>query len=179
MTSPRKPTWVYFMRPVGFEGPVKIGFSSLPEERLLTYAVISPLPLEIAARIPGGQSLEMRFHQRFAALHSHHEWFRASPELTRVIAEVAADAFDIDTLPPAKRLDNVVRWTTEVRLGASLSHRLSWMKRRGAGVPREVWDALIRWQYAERRGGVRDPRDLAFVQAFVGRQPQPEGVAAA
>lgn len=160
-------TWVYFLRPIGAEGPVKIGFSSLPEDRLLAYNIISPLPLEIAARIEGGQALEMRFHQRFAEQHSHHEWFHASPDLTAVLGDIAAGVFDVDTLPPAKRLDNIVRWTPEARLGASLSHRLGHIHRRGIDVPPEVSSALTRWQYAERRGGVRDPRDLDLVQAFI------------
>lgn len=45
------PQWVYFLRPVGEEGPVKIGVSEVPENRLRTYMVWSPMILEVAAKI--------------------------------------------------------------------------------------------------------------------------------
>lgn len=60
--------FVCFLRPVGMDGPVKIGVSGTPVARLLTYAIISPLPLEIGATLPGGVRLEQRLYARFRTL---------------------------------------------------------------------------------------------------------------
>jgi hypothetical protein len=82
--------YVYFIRPVGMDSPVKIGTSWDPESRLATLGTWSPLPLEIALKIPGGLDEEKYLHNHFAADHSHHEWFRASPELLSVMADLKA-----------------------------------------------------------------------------------------
>ena len=90
---------VYFLRPIGMEGPVKIGCSGIAEDRLATYQPWSPFPLEIAASLPGDYRLERRFHERFKAHHTHHEWFAAAPEITACIAAINAGTFDPETLP--------------------------------------------------------------------------------
>lgn len=82
---------VYFIRPVGMLGPVKIGCSGVPHYRLKALAAWSPFPLEVAAKIEyGDQTLERRLHGIFAASHSHKEWFRETPELTALIDRLAA-----------------------------------------------------------------------------------------
>lgn len=91
--------WVYFIRPVGSDGPIKIGVSRNPKERLHTYSTWSPVPLEFAAVIAGPPALERRFHAMFVGQHSHHEWFRPSAEMTAVIDEINAGTFDTETLP--------------------------------------------------------------------------------
>ena len=90
---------VYFIRPVGAEGPVKIGCSFAPEGRLSSLMTWSPFPLEIVASVAGDLNLERRFHHRFAHLYSHREWFRAAPELSATIAAIQAGSFDTATLP--------------------------------------------------------------------------------
>lgn len=85
-------SYVYFIRPVGMDGPVKIGCSWDPEGRLATLGTWSPLPLEIALKIEGDFNTEKHLHNHFAADHSHHEWFRASAELLRVMASLKAGA---------------------------------------------------------------------------------------
>ena len=47
----RQQRYVYFIKPVGMEGPIKIGCSIMPTERLEGLAVWSPFPLEIVAAI--------------------------------------------------------------------------------------------------------------------------------
>jgi hypothetical protein len=95
--------YVYFMRPKGMAGPVKIGHSFMPTERLLTYNAISPFPLEIVALYEGQRWVENQFHLLFEDLHSHHEWFRASPEIDAVIAQINAGTFDHAVLPMGRR----------------------------------------------------------------------------
>lgn len=96
--------YVYFMRPIGMEGPVKIGYSKEPRLRLQSYNYVSPWPLEIAAQVPAEPALEYAFHARFIAQHTHHEWFAASAELSETIRQVAAGAFDHGALPKSKRI---------------------------------------------------------------------------
>lgn len=100
----RGDAFVYFMRPVGQAGPVKIGCSVMPERRLLALSEWSPVPLEIVATIPGRGDLEGRFHVHFADDYSHREWFRWSPRLEAVMTAVARGEFDVTTLPERGKL---------------------------------------------------------------------------
>jgi len=127
MTRPHG-AWVYFLRPVGMDGPIKIGCSTCPEARLQSYMPWAPWPLEIAARIDGPRTLEYRFHAAFAHLWTHHEWHRAAPELTAAIDAINAGTFDVNGLPAPKRhskgATGVRQWTPERRLAFSLKMKL-------------------------------------------------------
>lgn len=94
--------FVYFLRPVGMAGPIKIGCSSAPWTRMNHYNMYSPVPLELVAAVRGPQSVEFRFHLMFDADRMHHEWFRHSPELQAVMDAVGAGTFDLSTLPTGK-----------------------------------------------------------------------------
>jgi hypothetical protein len=72
------------------DGPIKIGWSGVPESRLASVLVWSPILLEIAATCDGGRSLELNLHKCFADLHSHGEWFKADPRLTDAVEKIAA-----------------------------------------------------------------------------------------
>jgi len=76
---------VYFLKPVGHAGPIKIGVSNNADGRLATYAAWSPLPLELLATVPGSFALERNLHEVFAHAHSHLEWFHPVDELLRGI----------------------------------------------------------------------------------------------
>lgn len=90
---------VYFLKPEGMSGPIKIGSSRRPLHRLQSHLAWSPIPLEIIATIDGGIELERRFHARFKHLHSHGEWFNAAPELNETIARIQDGSFDTRELP--------------------------------------------------------------------------------
>lgn len=81
---------VYFIRPVGEDGPVKIGCSHEPIHRLKSVQVWSPLLLEVAAYAEGSHDHERAMQRMFIEDHLHGEWFRASDKLNRIIASVAA-----------------------------------------------------------------------------------------
>ena len=91
---------VYFMRPEGFDGPVKIGCTKDLPGRLRSAACWSPFPLEVIATIEGDYDLEHRFHALFAADHDRLEWFRWSNEMSAVVAAINAGNFDAEPLPP-------------------------------------------------------------------------------
>jgi hypothetical protein len=103
---PGRQSYVYFMRPVGAVGPVKIGCSTGPIARLAHYQAWSPVPLEVVAVLQGSFALEWAFHAKFAHLHLHHEWFAEDPELIATMEAICAGAFDTTTLPEPKRLQS-------------------------------------------------------------------------
>ncbi len=79
---------VYFIKPVGLDGPIKIGHSKVPSIRLIDLGAWSPLPLELVGAVPGTYADEQFLHQCFAEQHSHREWFRSSHELRDAIRRV-------------------------------------------------------------------------------------------
>lgn len=88
---------VYFLRPVGLPGPVKIGCSIAPEGRLATIAAWSPIRLEIVAIVDGGHELEVALHKRFAHLALHGEWFGVDADLQAVIDQaIAGEPISLD-----------------------------------------------------------------------------------
>lgn len=66
---------VYFIRPVGMAGPIKIGYSICPAQRILDLHAQSPFPLELIGMIDGPPSLEGQVHNHLRDHWSHHEWF--------------------------------------------------------------------------------------------------------
>lgn len=81
----KRERYIYFMKPIGMDGPIKIGCSWFLQERLKSLSMWSPIPLEIIITHPGGLKLERNIHECFSDLHSHHEWFRADQRLIAAI----------------------------------------------------------------------------------------------
>lgn len=81
---------IYFLRPVGQVGPIKIGCSVDAENRLATYIPWSPIKLEIVVTAAGSHMEERRLHGMFGKDWLHHEWFGASKELLALIDYVVA-----------------------------------------------------------------------------------------
>ena len=111
--------FVYFIKPIGMDGPVKIGCSINPQSRLDTLMAWSPYPLEVAATVPGGYSLEANIHDCFAHLHSHREWFRADRQLTKAIRRLQAGAPIEQAIDLSKKTGNIRK--TSKRGGAAWS----------------------------------------------------------
>lgn len=91
---------VYFIKPIGLPGPIKIGSTCEPIGRLSQLADWSPWPLEILVTVPGSFDLERQLHGCFAHAHKHREWFNADPELVAGIAALlegvpVGEAFDL------------------------------------------------------------------------------------
>ena len=102
MTLPNAPSpHVYFIKPIGQRGPIKIGCTRFIGARLDTLAHWSPTPLEVVAAVPGNFKIERHLHKRFAADRLHKEWFSWSQELSDGIGMLVAgasieDAFSIE-----------------------------------------------------------------------------------
>ena len=56
---------------------IKIGFTKSIKERLKALQAISPVRLKVICFVKGGKLREAAFHQTFAPLRAHGEWFRA------------------------------------------------------------------------------------------------------
>src|SRR6266404_2823885 len=84
------PKLVYFLKPAGLDGPIKIGFSSGPIGRTLALSAWSPWPLELIGAVKGTSADENFLHQCFADCHSHREWFHPVPALREMISLIVA-----------------------------------------------------------------------------------------
>lgn len=169
------PSFVYFLRPTGHEGPIKIGHSRMVETRIQPYFFWSPIPLELVAKVPGDETLERRLHAAFADLHSHHEWFHASPRITAVIDAVLAGTFDPSGLPPPRKV-TAARRHPDTKLACSISLRLNGVRDRGIKIPADVQAAAVRFGNCPYRvgwGKTRDHADAAIVLAFLDAHPRP------
>jgi hypothetical protein len=93
--------FVYFIKPVGMAGPIKIGCAMDLARRLNVLEACSPFLLEVAASVSGGLRLERQLHAYFAAIRVHREWFRAAPDLLDLIKQIRNGANIEDVIPIA------------------------------------------------------------------------------
>lgn len=129
---------VYFIKPIGMDGPIKIGCSISPDTRRRALATWSPFALEIVAEIDGDFDLERRFHALFAETHQRREWFGWSKRLAAVISAINDGSFDAATLPAPIFIANngakkamAAAWTDSRRFQAAYSARMHALKKRG------------------------------------------------
>lgn len=90
---------VYFIKPVGMDGPIKVGCSLSPDMRRKTLETWSPFALEVVAEIEGDFDLEARFHALFQETHQRREWFGWSKRIAAVLAAINDGTFAVETLP--------------------------------------------------------------------------------
>lgn len=81
---------IYFIKPIGMNGPIKIGRSESTDRRLDDLMAWSPFPLEIIVEIPSLPRLEGRIQSTFEQHHLHREWFTAAPEILSLIEKLKA-----------------------------------------------------------------------------------------
>lgn len=143
----QKATSVYFLKPVGQLGPIKIGVSGDVTTRLDTYTRWSPVPLELLISIPGSMSLERALHDVFAYAHSHLEWFHPVEDLLRGIHALqqgvaVEEAFDL-----SKKTGSIFHTPRrKARFTPQYKERLSFNQR------------IARKQHALWRKGIKDFR---------------------
>jgi hypothetical protein len=164
-----RPGLVYFIKPCRFDGPIKIGFSRTPSERLIDITTWSPWPLELMGFVPGSLTDESYLHKCFADHHSHREWFHSSRKLRDAIARILSSGV-IAGVPGLSPIGNIrkSRWETmsaERRLcisyRARVRHALKRVDRNvEKGVyfsqPNDVFQILLRWN------GTYHQRDTAI-----------------
>ena len=123
--------YVYFIRPVGENGPVKIGCSINPRDRVKQMTRRNR-PLELVAALGGDFFEERQFHTLFAADHIGKEWFFWTPALGEVMDAIAAGDFDRSILPDTpKRLPRkAIEYTPErrARMAEASRNHNRWLK---------------------------------------------------
>lgn len=145
---------VYFMRPIGMAGPVKVGCSVMPKDRLKALDIWSPFPLEIIASAPGSHCNERAVHWHLRDDRLHGEWFRWSERLSALVSHVqrAGSLPPLEASPYGKtgkrRGNNPSRhpeWTKEktqltARVSRAERHAFGWS---GNGIrPKRISDLI-------------------------------------
>lgn len=175
-----KPKYVYFIKPVGMDGPIKIGSSGVPAKRLLDLSVWSPFPLELIGMVPGGCRDENFLHTRFADQHSHREWFRSSPVLRHTIERIlAGETFKaactdlvkagsirnqkLRTTTPERQI--FINYTAKIRKAL---YRL-WSKAGRWSEPPDVRKIMDAWKgnYADRKPVAPSEQQIARLEEFL------------
>jgi len=80
---------VYFVKPAGMPGPIKIGYAAHFGDRFRKLQAGSPIPLEAMRVVDGTAQTELALHRKFAAHRLHGEWFAPCADLLAFIAEPA------------------------------------------------------------------------------------------
>lgn len=126
--------FIYFIRPSGLVGPIKIGFSIRPLVRIQPIQANSPIPLEIIGQTPGSMDDESYLHRCFADQFSHAEWFHFSASLNAAIEGILRDgiqyAYRNLTEKGPDRLWTRKKRSAETRQRMSLALRKSWDSKR-------------------------------------------------
>lgn len=171
---------IYFIRPVGMIGPIKIGCSTSVGKRLESLSVWSPFKLEVIYTEPGDYRLEQRIHSAFADYHSHREWFHPGERLLKAMGRLLAgekisDAIDLEDRRGSIR-DSVSRKPRKPipafqRELKSYEFRLIWARKRaekarGESIltPPDVHGIIDRWKgdYRRDRTDAVRPTELEF-----------------
>jgi hypothetical protein len=81
-------SFVYFVQ-AGESGPIKIGRAQSPTFRLPNLQVGNHERLRLLAVVPGGPIMEAALHRYFGKGRLGGEWFKPTPRLVRLIAEIS------------------------------------------------------------------------------------------
>ena len=152
-------TRVYFIKPIGMEGPIKIGCSFSPTARRETLETWSPFALEIVAEIEGEFRLERQFHALFSDSHQRREWFTATPAIN-------AGTFDKTTLPNPKLLTGAINRVVAPLTLAESYIRSANSRMRHAGISYYEYSRVLekykdeRWQADDWLKNAKQVEDL-------------------
>jgi len=168
--------FVYFIKPVGLPGPVKIGFSAIPKNRLESLAVWSPFQLEVAVAIPGTMQLERNIQDCLVRSHSHREWFFPTDEVTGLVNALKAgkpieDSIDLSARKGTMR-SRYKKWSEDSKIRASYSARLRFAIPDTHIPPEWSRDIFNRW----RNGSAAAQSDLDRLEELI-RDPIKHAIA--
>jgi len=168
---------VYFARPIGMAGPIKIGVSANPEERIKPLLSWSPFPLEVVVMVKGGMELEQRLHKCFADCHSHGEWFFPVKRLVEAVDRIAAgvpveEAVDLSDQRGSIKAKKCRSADTQHRL--SLCRKLYHANKRAEKatgqqhrIPRQADRILDLWRGYRWPKKLPSAEDIAYLEAVI------------
>lgn len=161
---------VYFAEACGH---IKIGCSHDVEKRLRTVGEWIPFPITLLATMKGAHDLEMALHRMFDADWSHGEWFKATPRLYALIADIVAGRpIEIDTTAISTRRRAFI--ADKKRVG----HKITKIRKAGGEIP-----TALKARMDAVPVGTAIPSDLlasfnAFADAFLASSDRTVGKAA-
>jgi hypothetical protein len=158
--------YIYFLRPIGMDGPVKIGCSQSPAIRHDVLTAWSPFPLEIVVTTPGGLDLERNIHECLADLHSHGEWFKPDPIIDAIMAGLLAGK-RIDQLLDLSRRKGTIRrggWRTTTEEDRIHRRYSSAFRGHFDELPDEIWSIMRRWRRDGYGAEGKRPTDAEFAK---------------
>lgn len=126
---------IYFAQMGGSDGPIKIGLSSRPKDRIKDMSTASPYPITLLAVMKGNMFDEARIHEEFASLRLRGEWFRFEGALLALLT--APDAIRADpgghiVLPPPPPFvvhpETLIAWRK--RMGWTIAETAYWLDMR-------------------------------------------------
>ena len=85
---------IYFIQ-AGFNGPIKVGHSVDPAERIRALATASPHELHVLCVAPGGSSVEAECHRAIRMHRVKGEWFHPHADVFELIERVKAPEYRI------------------------------------------------------------------------------------
>lgn len=168
---------VYFIKPVGMPGPIKIGCSIFVEHRLLQLMVWSPIPLEVLYTEPGTHDLERNLHRCFADYHSHLEWFHPGERLVKAIERLKAGEKIADVVDLNDKRGSIFAGRTRADVPADLDGyrsyqmKIMWARKKACDqakvpvyVPFAVSSIMHSWQGGRypHKPNPRRPTDAQF-----------------
>lgn len=136
MSSPRSDAgYVYF---IGHEtiGPIKIGASADPYERVRTLRCGSPVWLSVLGTLPVEDMFreERKLHEHFAEVRSHGEWFERTPELLAIVSSRRPTLRE-PSVPLVEREGIYTLSEAAEILGCSVNRLRMRVKRSGGSIP--------------------------------------------
>lgn len=141
-------SFVYFASPPD-GGPIKIGCSQIPQNRLVSLMALVPYPLVLLATAPGNLNDERKLHTAFLADHLRSEWFRPSVEMWALIGRIRETGIlPVEMRGSDKEPDKLrskinaksIRATPEWRAKMSEVHKATWARIK----ERRVFEASLR-----------------------------------
>lgn len=150
--------YVYFIRALDGTGPIKVGSSYWPHNRLKQMCCWSPIPLTLVAQTEGSEFHERALHDKFDGARAHGEWFHPVPELVALMDAVAGGATLAELGIEAARCSTRVNKTAATRLKQSVTLRLNWAMKAAYGdwfyshddaapvLPEPVRSAVKQWR---------------------------------
>ena len=153
------PKLIYFMRPIGMKGPVKVGCSVIPVGRLKSLDIWSPFPLEIIATVPGEHNHERALHWHLKEHRLHGEWFSPNSKLDALLTHIGR----LGTLPP---LEAAPYGKTKMGRGRNPNRNPDWSNTK-AQITLSVWRAE-RHAYGWSGNGLRPTRIVELIKSYHG-----------
>lgn len=149
--------YVYFAKPVGQSGPIKIGFSKSPQSRIQDLLLWSPIDLELICVVSGEAWWERRAHCYFAESHWRSEWFHSSQKLINAIERLRNGGPFLEVVPesntphPQSALCNPKRRRTIAQREHMSVAQLMW-RRVGHGGGRGIPEFEEYWEFCRKHG---------------------------